>query len=63
MGPWGTPTLTLVHDEDCPSNTALCFLSVKRFFKTFSKLPVILGGIERDQWHEMGVTLVLVQAT
>ena len=42
MEPWGTPALTLVHEEDSPFNTTLCFLFVKKFLKTFSKLPDIL---------------------
>ena len=28
----GTPELTLVHKEDCPFNTTLCFLFVKKNF-------------------------------
>ena len=35
MEPWGTPALTLVHEEDCPFNTTLCFLFVKKCFKFF----------------------------
>ena len=41
MEPWGTPALPLAHEEDCPSNTTLCFLFVKTCYKTFSKLPHI----------------------
>ena len=41
MKPWGTPALTLDHEEDCPFNTALCFLFIKKCFKTFNKLPDI----------------------
>ena len=41
MEPWGTPALTLVHKEDCPFNTTLCFLFVKKCFKTFNKFPDI----------------------
>ena len=40
MKPWGTPALTLDHKEDCPFNTALCFLFIKKCFKTFNELPV-----------------------
>ena len=42
MEPSGTPALTLVHEEDCPFNTTLCFLFVKKYFKTFNKLLDIL---------------------
>ena len=38
---WGTPALTLVHEEDCPFNTSLYFLYVKKCLKTFNKLPDI----------------------
>ena len=41
MLPRGTPALTLVHEEDYPFNTTLCFLFVKKCFKTFNKLPDI----------------------
>ena len=41
MKPWGTPALTLVHEDHCPFNTILCFLFVKKCFKTFNKLPDI----------------------
>ena len=41
MEPWVTPTLTLVHEEDCPFNTTFCFLFLKKCFKTFNKLPDI----------------------
>ena len=37
----GTSVLTLVHDEDWPFNTTLCFLFVKKCSKTFNKLPDI----------------------
>ena len=35
MQPSGTPALTLVHEKDCPFHTTLCFLFVKKNFKTF----------------------------
>ena len=38
MEPWGTPALTLVHEEDCPFNTSLYLLFVKKCFKTCNKL-------------------------
>ena len=41
MKHWGTPALTLVYEEDCRFNTTLCFLFVKKSFKTFNKLPDI----------------------
>ena len=41
MEPWGTPALTLVLEEDCPFNTTLCLLFVKKCFKAFNKLPDI----------------------
>ena len=41
MQPWETPALTLVHEEDCPFNTTLYFLFVKKCFKTVNKLPDI----------------------
>ena len=36
MEPWETPALTLVHEEDCPFNTTLCFLFVKKCLKNFN---------------------------
>ena len=41
MEPWGTPALTLFHEEDCPFDRILCILFVKKCFKTFNKLPNI----------------------
>ena len=41
MEPWRTPALILVHEKDCPFNTTLCFLYVKKCFKTLNKLPDI----------------------
>ena len=38
MEPWGTPTLTLVHEEDCPFNTTLCFLLDEKCLKTSNTL-------------------------
>ena len=42
MEPWGSPALTLGHEEYYPFNTSLCFLFVKKCFKPFNKLPDIL---------------------
>ena len=39
--PWGTPALTSVHEENFPFKTILCFLFIKKCFKTFNKLPDI----------------------
>ena len=41
MAPQETPALTLVHEEDDPFNTTLCFLLVNEYFKTFNNLPDI----------------------
>ena len=39
MEHWGTPALTLVHEEDCWFNTTLSIY--QKCFKTFNKLPDI----------------------
>ena len=40
MEHWGTPALTLVHEEDCPFNTTLCFLFVKKLSKLLISYPI-----------------------
>ena len=37
---WGTPALTLAHEEYWPFKTTLCFLASRKSITKFNKLPL-----------------------
>ena len=42
IDPWGTPALTLTHEEYWPFQMTLCFLASRKSIIKFNKLPLTL---------------------